>query len=89
MNQLRCWTYAKLIRNLAKKRLVELQNDFAHPVRLLIQATRHYIKYCDELSDMVEMAQAEWLAYDYMKSGYLYGEVPAIVLWGKSVICVT
>jgi hypothetical protein len=51
----------------------------------LIHATRHYVKYYDELTVMVGMAKADWLAHDYVKSGYLYGEVTAIVLWGKSV----
>lgn len=34
---------------------------------------------------MTRMALTDWLMHEYVKSGYLYGEVTAIVLWGKDI----
>ncbi len=54
-------------------------------MRLLLHATENYFKYEEELDVLLRMALTDWQIHEFVKSGYLYGEVTAIVLWGKDI----
>ena len=56
---------------------------FENPIELSYAMSKHYLKNEEEMKALMEMATKDWYAHEYVKSGYLWGEVSAIIIWGN------
>lgn len=55
---------------------------FTEPAKLSRHVISHYFQNEKELKVMIKMARDDYRSHMYEKSGYLWGEIAAIVVWG-------
>lgn len=69
-----------------KKRASEMMKVFEHPLAMMRSSLKNYMKDYEEIRPLIIIAKKDFEDGKYEKSGYMWGEITAIVIWGDNML---